>query len=86
MIHCVSELVKKGGAMNKAYHFTSSPKKVAVDVEKELLFNEREKERNWSEIEIYNGQSDILIFLNFGKISLENLNRRFRWDERRFCG
>ena len=54
-------------------------------IEKIYDFLKREKEINWTESELYNAQADIIIFLNFGKTSLENLDYGIPWDERRFC-
>jgi hypothetical protein len=53
--------------------------------EKIYDFLKREKEIYWTESELYNAQADIIVFLNFGKTSLENLDHGIPWDERRFC-
>ena len=63
--------------MDKAYHFTSSPEKIAVEVEKELLFYEREQEINWTKKELEIAESDKKIFLEYGE---KVLNRLKDWD------
>ena len=60
--------------------FISAPSYIAVKIEKEILFSAREKEIHWAEQELSNAFADKVIFLKYGRSSLEDLFHDVSFD------